>query len=141
MKLFGGEFGPGQLTSFHFILMKLDFISQPTSKSSLPFAGLQHMSLISLKVISKLIKSSKLLLFLQFSWIILEINLQTNRIKHKRISLNNGERWRRDHSTYREKSYYWLLFFLYGRFQITPEAATSIRCPSVYVPDIPCRPY
>jgi hypothetical protein len=24
-------FGPGQLTSFHFILMKLDFISQPSS--------------------------------------------------------------------------------------------------------------
>ncbi len=37
------EFGPGQLTCFHFIRMKLDFISQPSSKSTLPFAGLQHM--------------------------------------------------------------------------------------------------
>ncbi len=29
--------------AFHFILMKLDFMSQPSSKSTLPFAGLQHM--------------------------------------------------------------------------------------------------
>ncbi len=36
-------FGPGQLTSFYFILMNMDFISQPPSKSTLPYAGLQHM--------------------------------------------------------------------------------------------------
>ncbi len=38
------EFGPGKLTSFiSSLAMKLDFISQPSSKSTLPFAGLQHM--------------------------------------------------------------------------------------------------
>jgi hypothetical protein len=37
------DFDPGQLRSFHFILMKLDFISQPSTKSILPFAGLKHM--------------------------------------------------------------------------------------------------
>jgi hypothetical protein len=38
------EFGPGQLTSFFSsLVMKLGFISQPSSKSTLPFAGLQHM--------------------------------------------------------------------------------------------------
>jgi hypothetical protein len=41
--LFFVGFGRGQLTSFHFILMKLDIISQPSSKATLPFAGLQHM--------------------------------------------------------------------------------------------------
>ncbi len=29
--------------SFHPSVMKLDFISQPSSKSNLPFEGLQHM--------------------------------------------------------------------------------------------------
>ena len=46
------EFGPGQLTSFHFILMKLDFISLPSSKSTLPFAGLQHMQQCNARLIS-----------------------------------------------------------------------------------------
>jgi hypothetical protein len=48
--IFMWEFGPGQLTSFHFILMKLDFISNPSSKSTLPFAGLQHMQQCQLRV-------------------------------------------------------------------------------------------
>ena len=35
---FWGEFGPGQLTSFiSSLVKKLDFISQPSSKSTLPF--------------------------------------------------------------------------------------------------------
>jgi hypothetical protein len=42
-KPFLWEFGPRQLTRFHFILMQQDFISQPSLKSTLPFAGLQHM--------------------------------------------------------------------------------------------------
>jgi hypothetical protein len=42
--LFLWEFGLGLLTSFiSSLVMKLDFISQPSSKSTLPFAGLQHM--------------------------------------------------------------------------------------------------
>jgi hypothetical protein len=38
---FGLEFGPGQLTSFMFVLSykaKYDFINQPSSKSTLPTA-------------------------------------------------------------------------------------------------------
>ena len=41
--IFLWEFCPGQLKIFYFILMKLEFISQPSSDSTLPFAGLQHM--------------------------------------------------------------------------------------------------
>ncbi len=42
--LFILEFGPGQLTSFiSSLVMKLDFISQPSSKSTLLFVVLQHM--------------------------------------------------------------------------------------------------
>ncbi len=39
------DFGPGQLTSFMFILSYEAgfFISKPSSKSTLPWAGLQHM--------------------------------------------------------------------------------------------------
>ena len=38
------EFGPDKLTSFiSSLVYKLDFISQPSSKSTLPLAGLQHM--------------------------------------------------------------------------------------------------
>jgi hypothetical protein len=37
--------------------MKLDFISQPTSKSNLPFAGLQHMQQGLLLIKSNSIKS------------------------------------------------------------------------------------
>ena len=34
------EFGPGYLTSFiSSLVMKLDFVSQPSSRSTLPFAG------------------------------------------------------------------------------------------------------
>jgi len=37
-------FGPGQMKNFiSSKVMKLDFISQQSSKSTLPFAGLQHM--------------------------------------------------------------------------------------------------
>jgi hypothetical protein len=37
-----GFFGPGQLTRTHFILQARS-ISQPSSKSTLPFAGLHYM--------------------------------------------------------------------------------------------------
>jgi len=41
VRYFLREFGPDQLTSFHFILLKLDFYKPTVIK--LPFAGLQHM--------------------------------------------------------------------------------------------------
>jgi hypothetical protein len=41
--IFLWEFGPGWLTSFiSSLFMKLDFISQPSSNSTLPFRGLQN---------------------------------------------------------------------------------------------------